>query len=138
MGIWDFAQFTKTLAPPPQFPSSYGRILHGGLLMFSMVRSMGTEAAAVPDLAPPDNGRTPDDDIPVGSYAQRKRDVDGGWAWLALLASFFIHSIIFGSMLGMGLFYSEFLDEFQKGPVATSWVIATNCALGALLGESLS
>lgn len=104
--------------------------------IFVFNRFMATEAATATDLPEFINGTPVANTIPLGieSHAEKKRNVDRGWAWLTLLSSFLIHGIVFGSMMGMGLFYSEFLDEFQRGPVSTSWLISTNCALGALLG----
>ena len=90
------------------------------------------------------NGRAPYADaeslFPGGdqevSRAPRKNpNLDGGWAWVVLVSSFFIHVIVFGILMAMGIFYSEFLDEFGRGPVATSWLIAANCSLGSLSGE---
>ena len=63
-------------------------------------------------------------------------NIDGGWAWIVLSSSFAIHVIVFGTTFSMGIFFSEFLDEFERGPVATSWLIAVNCGLSAMTGEA--
>ncbi|OQV12833.1 putative Monocarboxylate transporter 12 [Hypsibius exemplaris] len=75
-----------------------------------------------------------DDDNIRWDEARRKRNMDKGWAWAVLFGAFVIHAVVFGIAMGMGIFYSEFLDEFHRGPVATSWLIATHCALGTLSG----
>ena len=66
---------------------------------------------------------------------KRHRDVDTGWAWAALLSAFLLQVIVIGLILSMGVFYSELLDHFNKGPVLTGWVIAVNAAMNTLVGK---
>lgn len=47
---------------------------------------------------------------------------DGGWGWMVVLASFFIHVIADGIVYSFGIFYIEFLHYFKGGKGETAWV----------------
>ncbi|GAV02615.1 hypothetical protein RvY_13156 [Ramazzottius varieornatus] len=65
---------------------------------------------------------------------KRHPDVDTGWAWASLLSAFMVQVIMIGLILSMGVFYSDILTQFNKGPVLTGWVIAVNGAMNTLVG----
>ncbi|GAV08917.1 hypothetical protein RvY_18536 [Ramazzottius varieornatus] len=62
------------------------------------------------------------------------KDVDSGWAWIVLFASFMANGIILGSSFAFSVFYAEWIECFHKGPTATSLLISISCAL--ILGTS--
>ena len=45
--------------------------------------------------------------------------VDGGWAWVVCFASFFNHSVIFGTIQSFGTLFISLLNEFNAGESAT-------------------
>ena len=47
---------------------------------------------------------------------------DRGYAWVIVAASFFIQAIQDGVRFSYGLFFVEFLKEFNKGKGQTAWV----------------
>jgi len=47
---------------------------------------------------------------------------DGGWGWMVVLSSFLIHVIADGVVYSFGVFLSEFVDYFDAGRGAVSWV----------------
>lgn len=52
----------------------------------------------------------------------RHPDIDGGWGWWVVFASFMIHIVTDGVTYTLGLFYVEWLDYFQSGKAETSWI----------------
>ncbi|OQV12834.1 putative Monocarboxylate transporter 12 [Hypsibius exemplaris] len=63
--------------------------------------------------------------------------VDGGWAWVALIAGFFIQFIIIGLVLSMGVFYSELVAEFggdASASRAISWLISASLGANCFFG----
>ncbi|XP_052784445.1 monocarboxylate transporter 10-like isoform X3 [Mya arenaria] len=67
-----------------------------------------------------------------------KRDVDGGWAWLALVA-------VYGGMLTLstvmytsGVLYVEMLEYYREDAAKTSVIGALNTGLMCLLGPLVS
>ncbi|OQV22359.1 putative Monocarboxylate transporter 9 [Hypsibius exemplaris] len=61
--------------------------------------------------------------------AREEEDVDGGWAWVVLVASFVVNSISLGSNFAFGVFLPEWVDYFGEGPTKTSMLISMSCAL---------
>lgn len=49
-------------------------------------------------------------------------DIDGGWGWMVVFASFSIHIVTDGVTYTLGLFYNEFLKYFKSGSSETSWI----------------
>ncbi|KAG5900722.1 hypothetical protein JTB14_038240 [Gonioctena quinquepunctata] len=49
---------------------------------------------------------------------------DGGWGWMVVFGSFMIHVITDGVTYCFGIFYDEFLDYFNEGKSATSWILS--------------
>ncbi|XP_060083563.1 monocarboxylate transporter 9-like [Ylistrum balloti] len=46
---------------------------------------------------------------------------DKGWAWVVMVASFFIHSLNAGMLYGTGIIQVSLLERFQEGLALTSW-----------------
>ncbi|OWF40338.1 monocarboxylate transporter 9-like [Mizuhopecten yessoensis] len=46
---------------------------------------------------------------------------DKGWAWVVMVASFFIHCLNAGMLYGTGIIQVALLERFQKGLAVTSW-----------------
>ena len=63
----------------------------------------------------PDGGwKVPEKDIPNAP--------DGGWGWMILLASFLFSVIVDGVCFAFGIFYLEFLKDFQETKGKTAWI----------------
>lgn len=45
--------------------------------------------------------------------------VDAGWAWVVCFASFFVHSVLFGTIQSFGTLFISLLNDFQAGESAT-------------------
>lgn len=45
--------------------------------------------------------------------------VDAGWAWVVCFASFFAHSVLFGTIQSFGTLFISLLNEFKSGESAT-------------------
>ncbi|KAG5683471.1 hypothetical protein PVAND_012749 [Polypedilum vanderplanki] len=58
------------------------------------------------------------------SLDQRSKhpDIDGGWGWWVVFASFAIHIVTDGVTYTLGIFYVEWLDYFNSGKAETSWI----------------
>ncbi|KAK7090083.1 hypothetical protein V1264_009930 [Littorina saxatilis] len=65
---------------------------------------------------------------------QRLKDVDGGWAWVVLFASFMNLLIASGIGFVSGIFQKLFLEEFGESVAFTAWVTALFSALMQLAG----
>ena len=47
---------------------------------------------------------------------------DGGYAWVIVLAFFIIELLVDGSRFSFGIFFVEFVNEFNKGKGETAWI----------------
>lgn len=47
---------------------------------------------------------------------------DGGWGWVVVFSSFMIHVIADGVTYTFGIFYLEFLKQFQESKGKTAWI----------------
>ena len=56
-------------------------------------------------------------------------DIDGGWAWLVLAASFLIHIMTYGMSWSTGVYNVIFLNEFQQSKSVTAWAGAMPTAM---------
>ena len=65
----------------------------------------------------------------------QERDVDSGWAWIVLFASFMANAIILGANFAFSVFYVEWTEYFGRGPTATSMLISVSCALILAAGK---
>lgn len=59
---------------------------------------------------------------PVSNGSDIVPPPDGGWGWMVVLASFFIHVIADGIVYSFGIFYMEFLHYYKGGKGETAWV----------------
>ena len=50
-------------------------------------------------------------------------DVDRGWAWMVLAASFLSTTIVFGHMANSGIYFVTFLNAFGQSRTYTAWII---------------
>ncbi|XP_005096402.1 uncharacterized protein LOC101849837 [Aplysia californica] len=64
----------------------------------------------------------------------RHRDIDGGWAWLVLLASYFNLLMCSGLAFVAGMFQVVFLEEFKGSVSLTAWITALFSSLMQLGG----
>ncbi|KAI8498998.1 hypothetical protein Bbelb_234510 [Branchiostoma belcheri] len=55
---------------------------------------------------------------------------DGGWGWMVVAGTFFIHVVQVGFALSFGVFYTEFREVFQESAGITSF---TSSILGAVM-----
>lgn len=72
-----------------------------------------------------------------GSEFHRKAP-DGGWGWVIVAASFFVHCIADGVTMSFGVLFTEFLDYFKESKAFTSWVGSLFMAIPLLAGPLAS
>ena len=65
----------------------------------------------------------------------RSKDVDGGYAWIILLAVFFCMGISLGMKPVYGILYLEILERYQAGQMRTSWVVTSQLIQFGLMGK---
>jgi len=63
------------------------------------------------------------------------KDLDRGWAWLALVASSVALAVVGGTNYSSGLIHTTLLDRYHGNQVATSWTGALHSALFNIAGE---
>lgn len=63
---------------------------------------------------------------------------DGGWGWMVVFSSFLIHVIADGVVYSFGVFLMEFVDYFNSGRAAASWIGSLQPAVTYTVGEFLS
>ncbi|XP_018011512.1 uncharacterized protein LOC108668771 isoform X2 [Hyalella azteca] len=63
---------------------------------------------------------------------------DGGWGWVVVAASFFVHCIADGVTMSFGVLFIEFLDVFRESKSFTSWVGSLFMAIPLLAGPLAS
>ncbi|XP_048200548.1 monocarboxylate transporter 14 isoform X2 [Perognathus longimembris pacificus] len=61
-------------------------------------------------------------------------DIDGGWAWMMVLSSFFVHILIMGSQMALGVLNVEWLEEFQQSRGLTAWVSSLSMGISLIVG----
>ncbi|KFO21891.1 monocarboxylate transporter 14 isoform X1 [Fukomys damarensis] len=61
-------------------------------------------------------------------------DIDGGWAWMVVLASFFVHILIMGSQMALGVLNVEWLEDFHQSRGLTAWVSSLSMGLTLIVG----
>lgn len=69
-----------------------------------------------------------------GPYHEEFNDLDSGWAWATLIASFGIFCLLGSSMYAVGIIHSVFLDRYGESVSLTSWAGALHTALYSLGG----
>ena len=62
-------------------------------------------------------------------------NIDGGWAWLVLGASFLIHIMTYGMAWSTGVYNVIFLDVFQQPKAVTAWAGAMPTAMMYATGK---
>ncbi|XP_019646470.1 PREDICTED: monocarboxylate transporter 12-like [Branchiostoma belcheri] len=55
---------------------------------------------------------------------------NGGWGWMVVVGTFFIHVVVVGSTKAFGVFYAEFREVFQESAGITSFI---SSILGGML-----
>lgn len=60
---------------------------------------------------------------------------DRGWAWIVVIASFFVTAIAFGISKGLGIFFLSFKEEFGATNSQTSWISSVSLSMFGLGGE---
>ncbi|XP_037706111.1 monocarboxylate transporter 14 isoform X2 [Choloepus didactylus] len=61
-------------------------------------------------------------------------DIDGGWAWMMVLSSFFVHILIMGSQMALGVLNVEWLEEFHQSRGLTAWVSSLSMGITLIVG----
>ncbi|MBN3296708.1 MOT14 protein, partial [Amia calva] len=61
-------------------------------------------------------------------------DIDGGWAWMIVMASFITHVLIMGSHMALGVLYVEWLEEFKESRGLTAWVGSLTIGITLIVG----
>ncbi|XP_060049735.1 monocarboxylate transporter 14 isoform X2 [Erinaceus europaeus] len=61
-------------------------------------------------------------------------NVDGGWAWMVVLSSFFVHILIMGSQMALGVLNVEWLEEFHQSRGLTAWVSSLSMGITLIVG----
>lgn len=61
-------------------------------------------------------------------------DIDHGWAWMMVLSSFFVHILIMGSQMALGVLNVEWLEEFHQSRGLTAWVSSLSMGITLIVG----
>uniref|UniRef100_A0A8C3W7B7 Monocarboxylate transporter 14 n=1 Tax=Catagonus wagneri TaxID=51154 RepID=A0A8C3W7B7_9CETA len=61
-------------------------------------------------------------------------NIDGGWAWMIVLSSFFVHILIMGSQMALGVLNVEWLEEFHQSRGLTAWVSSLSMGVTLIVG----
>ncbi|XP_054333679.1 monocarboxylate transporter 14 isoform X1 [Pongo pygmaeus] len=61
-------------------------------------------------------------------------NIDGGWAWMMVLSSFFVHILIMGSQMALGVLNVEWLEEFHQSRGLTAWVSSLSMGITLIVG----
>lgn len=68
-------------------------------------------------------------------------DLDSGWSWVVMFASFINLSIIGGNVLGVGIIHSALVRKYQESITLTSWAGTLQvavCSLGGPLSSAVA
>ncbi|CAH8572331.1 unnamed protein product [Schistosoma turkestanicum] len=57
---------------------------------------------------------------------------DGGWGWVVVVATFFVHMITDGVIVSFGVLIESLVEEFQNSISATSWIGSFSYGIPAL------
>uniref|UniRef100_A0A3P9I3A9 Monocarboxylate transporter 9 n=1 Tax=Oryzias latipes TaxID=8090 RepID=A0A3P9I3A9_ORYLA len=60
------------------------------------------------------------------------KDLDGGWGWAIVAASFMAQLLAYGSPQSVGILYPEWLHAFQEGKGMTAWVGSLVAGVGLI------
>ncbi|KAG8520880.1 Monocarboxylate transporter 14 [Galemys pyrenaicus] len=61
-------------------------------------------------------------------------DMDGGWAWMMVVSSFFVHILVMGSQMALGVLNVEWLEEFHQSRGLTAWVSSLSMGITLIVG----
>ncbi|XP_044097733.1 monocarboxylate transporter 14 isoform X2 [Neovison vison] len=61
-------------------------------------------------------------------------NIDSGWAWMVVLSSFFVHILIMGSQMALGVLNVEWLEEFHQSRGLTAWVSSLSMGITLIVG----
>uniref|UniRef100_A0A8D2CW53 Major facilitator superfamily (MFS) profile domain-containing protein n=1 Tax=Sciurus vulgaris TaxID=55149 RepID=A0A8D2CW53_SCIVU len=61
-------------------------------------------------------------------------NIDGGWAWMMVLSSFFVHILVMGSQIALGVPNVEWLEEFHQSRGLTAWVSSLSMGITLIVG----
>ncbi|NXX92761.1 MOT14 protein, partial [Centropus bengalensis] len=71
----------------------------------------------------------------VGSKPMKPNaNIDGGWAWMIVLSSFFVHILVMGSQMALGILNMEWLEEFNQSRGLTAWVSSLSMGITLIVG----
>ncbi|XP_078060180.1 monocarboxylate transporter 14-like [Mustelus asterias] len=65
-------------------------------------------------------------------------NIDRGWAWMVILASFIMHVLVMGSQMALGILYVEWLEEFNQSRGLTAWIGSLAMGLSLIVGPFVS
>lgn len=68
--------------------------------------------------------------------ARYKKGPDGGWGWVIVFASFFVHLITDGILYSSGLFLEQFTEHLQTTKTLANLVITVNVGISLMIGKS--
>lgn len=74
----------------------------------------------------------------VTTVGKKKTNIDGGYGWVVVFASFAISMIVDGISFSFGLIYTELLHYFQESKSKTAWIGALFLAVPLISGPVLS
>lgn len=60
------------------------------------------------------------------------KELDGGWGWVIVVASFMAQLLAYGSPQSVGVLYPEWLHTFQEGKGMTAWVGSLVAGVGLI------
>ncbi|XP_060597365.1 monocarboxylate transporter 12-like [Ruditapes philippinarum] len=63
---------------------------------------------------------------------------DGGWGWIIVLGSFFVHLITDGLLYSFGILYIEFLNQYEGSKGETAWIGSLATGLQLVMGPIAS
>ncbi|XP_051010182.1 monocarboxylate transporter 14 isoform X2 [Acomys russatus] len=81
-----------------------------------------------------DIGYDLEDDPKAKKTLKPHPDIDGGWAWMMVLSSFFVHILIMGSQMALGVLNVEWLEEFHQSRGLTAWVSSLSMGITLIVG----
>ncbi|XP_038671858.1 monocarboxylate transporter 14-like isoform X2 [Scyliorhinus canicula] len=65
-------------------------------------------------------------------------NIDRGWAWMVVLASFIMHVLVMGSQMALGILYVEWLEEFNQSRALTAWIGSLTMGISLIVGPLVS
>ncbi|XP_026641859.1 monocarboxylate transporter 14 isoform X2 [Microtus ochrogaster] len=81
-----------------------------------------------------DVGYDLEDDPKAKKVLKPHPDIDGGWAWMMILSSFFVHILVMGSQMALGVLNVEWLEEFHQSRGLTAWVSSLSMGITLIVG----